>query len=73
LDKAIAVIATGLMLLLLFPAVRRIPMSDALRYVVVWLAIFLALGLLYRFVLHPEPAAPAAEPEAEATLTDGIG
>ena len=48
-------------------------MSDMLRYVVVWLAIFLALGLLYRFVLHPEPAAPAAEPEAEATLTDGIG
>ena len=58
MDKAIAVIAAGLMLLLVLPAMRRIPLSDALRYVIIWLAVFLVLGLLYRFFTADDSAAP---------------
>lgn len=71
-DKWVAIIAAVLMLVLVFPAVRRIPMSEMLRNIVIWLSLFLVAGLVYRFVLYPEEAAvPAAEPEAR--LTNRIG
>lgn len=66
-DQWVAILATVLMLLLVLPAVRRIPVSEMLRNIVIWLTLFLAAGLVYRFVLHPPPSADLpATPEVDA-------